>query len=175
MQNRLRYKKLFFFTGLLLWVCVANSAQKQSLHEMTDKKLAPDFVLKDIDGNEHRLSNYRGKVVLVNFWATWCPPCRDEMPSMDRAYKKFKKAGMVILAIDIGEDEDDIFKFTADYPVSFPLLMDKDSSVIRQWAVTALPTTYIVDPAGRLFYRAVGGREWDDDALITQLMSLQKK
>ncbi len=151
----------------------AHSAQLQSLHEVKNKKLAPDFTLNDIDGNEHKLSDYRGKVVLVNFWATWCPPCREEMPSMDRAYEKVKKTNVVILAINVGEDADAIFEFTGNYPVSFPLLMDQDSRVIKQWPVVALPTSYVVDPAGRLFYRVIGTREWDDDTLLKQLYALQ--
>ena len=140
---------------------------------MKDKPLASEFVLKDIDGKEYRLSQYRGKVVVVNFWATWCPPCREEMPSMERAYEKLKKSGILILAINIGEDEDAIFKFTADYPVSFPLLMDQDSRVINQWPVTALPTTYVVDPEGRIVYRAIGSREWDNEALLKKLEALR--
>ncbi len=154
-------------------ISVTQAAQRQSLHEVKDKPLASDFVLKDIDGKEYRLSQYRGTVVLVNFWTTWCPPCRDEMPSMERAYEKLKKSGIIILAINIGEDEDAIFKFTADYPVSFPLLMDQDSSVIKQWPVTGLPTTYVVDPKGHIVYRAIGSREWDDEALLQKLEALR--
>ncbi len=166
-------KILFISAVFFLYINVAYSVQPQSLHEVKNKIMAPNFILNDIDGNEHKLSSYRGKVVLVNFWATWCPPCRDEMPSMDRAYEKFKQSNIVMLAINIGEDEDTIFKFTGNYPVSFPLLMDQDSRVIKQWPVTALPTTYIVDPAGRLFYRAIGGREWDDEALVKRLNALR--
>ena len=164
---------LMFVGCVTLFFSVAQAAQRQSLHEVKDRPLAKEFVLKDIDGKEFRLSQYRGKVVLVNFWATWCPPCREEMPSMDRAYEQLKKSGIIILAINIGEDEDTIFKFTADYPVSFPLLMDQDSSVINQWPVTGLPTTYVVDPNGHIVYRAIGSREWDDEALLKKLNALK--
>jgi peroxiredoxin len=164
---------LIFFGCFVIWFNAAQAAQRQSLHEVKDKPLASEFVLKDIDGKEYRLSQFRGKVVIVNFWATWCPPCREEMPSMDRAYEKLKKSGILILAINIGEDEDAIFKFTADYPVNFPLLMDQDSRVINQWPVTALPTTYVVDPKGHIVYRAIGSREWDDEVLLKKLKALR--
>ncbi len=144
----------------------------RGLTEIPQRPLAPDFTLRDLDGNRHRLSDYRGRVVIVNFWATWCPPCRAEMPSMQRAWERLRKEGVVMLGIDVGEDEDTVFQFTADYPVEFPLLLDQDSSVIGRWPVRGLPTTFVVDPQGRLAYRAIGGREWDDPALLEQVRAL---
>ena len=144
-----------------------------ALHPVAERPPAPDFSLPDIDGAVHRLSDYRGKVVIVNFWATWCPPCREEMPSMQRAWERLRQEGVVILAIDIGEDQDTIFTFTADYPVEFPLLMDRESKVIAQWAVRGLPTSFVVDPDGRIAYRAVGGRDWDHPAVMETLTGLR--
>jgi len=137
--------------------------------------MAPDFALADIDGAIHRLSDYRGQVVIVNFWATWCPPCREEMPSMQRAWEQIQDEDIVILAIDVGEDEDTIFTFTADYPVEFPLLLDLDSRVIQEWAVRGLPTTFIVDTQGRIAYRAIGTRDWEDSALLNTLKQLHDR
>lgn len=144
----------------------------QGLSPVKDKPVAPEFTLPDLDGKIHRLSDYRGKVVILNFWATWCPPCRFEMPSMQTAWLQTKDRGVVILAINVGEDEDTIFTFTGDYPVEFPLLLDKDSKVIRQWSVRGLPTTYIVGPDGRIIYSAIGGRHWDDPKLLEKIMEL---
>ncbi len=144
----------------------------KGLTEVPGHPQAPDFSLKDIDGNTHRLADYRGKVLIVNFWATWCPPCRAEMPSMERAWKKERNNGIMILAINVGEDEDTIFQFTADYPVTFPLLMDQDSEVVGPWGVRGLPTTYVVDPSGHIVYRAIGGREWDDPELLDKVRAL---
>jgi peroxiredoxin len=146
----------------------------QGLTEVTDRPPSPDFLLTDMDGNRHRLSEYRGRVVIINFWATWCPPCRAEMPSMQRAWEQLKKEGILMFGIDVGEDEDTIFQFTANYPVEFPLLMDQDSSVIGQWPVRGLPTTFVVDPEGRIAYRAIGGREWDDPELLVLVRALKR-
>jgi len=145
----------------------------RGLTPVTDLPTAPDFKLSDVEGNVHRLADYRGKVVIINFWATWCPPCRAEMPSMQRAWEKLEKEGIVMLAINVGQNEDAVFRFTADYPVEFPLLLDQDSSVTGNYPVKGLPTTFIVDPQGRIAYRAVGGREWDDDELLAPVRALR--
>lgn len=133
---------------------------------------APDFELPDMDGALHKLSDFRGKVVVLNFWATWCPPCRYEMPAMQRAWEQVRDEDIVFLAVDVGEDADTVFMFLADYPVDFPLLLDQDAAVIEAYPVTGLPTTYIIDPQGRITHRAVGGREWDDADLLDTLRGL---
>ncbi|HEB58618.1 MAG TPA: TlpA family protein disulfide reductase [Gammaproteobacteria bacterium] len=130
---------------------------------------APDFVLTGEDGRTYRLSDYRGKVVVLNFWATWCPPCRFEMPAMERAWKKLRGSGVVILAINVGEDEDAIFEFFGNTPVTFPIPMDRRGEVVKAFHVTGLPTTYLVDPAGIVTHRAMGTREWDDAAMLAWL------
>ncbi|MCP3667254.1 MAG: redoxin domain-containing protein [Gammaproteobacteria bacterium] len=145
----------------------------QGLTKLSEISLAPDFVLTDVDGNQHQLSDYRGQVLIINFWATWCPPCRAEMPSMQRAWEQLEKEGILMLGINVGEDEDTIFLFSADYPVEFPLLMDSDSRVINQWPVRGLPTTFVVDIQGKIVYRAIGGREWDDPELLGFVRALK--
>lgn len=92
---------------------------------------------------------------------------------MQRAWEQLREEGMLMIGINVGEDEDTIFQFTADYPVDFPLLMDSDSAVTGRWPVRGLPTTYVVDPAGRLVYQAIGSREWDDPALLELVRALR--
>ena len=136
---------------------------------------APDFTLEDMDAKKFSLKDYRGKVVLLNFWATWCPPCRREMPSMERLYQKFKDKDFAVLALNQMEDGDQVFTFTGDLGVdlSFPIVYDKDSSVSRAYGVMGLPTTYLIDKKGNVRFRAIGGREFDHpevEKLILQLM-----
>ncbi|MCP4995342.1 MAG: TlpA family protein disulfide reductase [Gammaproteobacteria bacterium] len=154
-------------------LCIAQQAGV-GLTLLPDRPQAPDFELTDIDGNKHRLSDHQGQVVIINFWATWCPPCRAEMPSMQRAWEQLDKEGVLMLSINVGEDGDTIFQFTASYPVEFPLLMDQDSKVINQWPVRGLPTTFVVAPKGRIIYRAIGGREWDDPELLALVRALKQ-
>lgn len=146
----------------------------QTLHAAQTPQPAPDFELVDLDGALHRLSDYRGKVVVLNFWATWCPPCRYEMPSMQRGWERVRDEDIVFLGVNIGEDTDTVFTFLADYPVEFPLLFDEKAAVIEAYPVTGLPTTYIIDPAGRITHRAVGSREWDDAGLLAELRALRR-
>lgn len=134
---------------------------------------APDFSLTGEDGRTYRLSDYRGQVVVLNFWATWCPPCRYEMPSMERAYRQLRAAGVAILAVNVGEDETTVFAFTGRYPVSFPLPLDRDGSVIARYPVIGLPTTFIIDPRGYVTHRAIGGRAWDDARLLERLRRMR--
>jgi peroxiredoxin len=144
----------------------------QTLPAIKPAFTAPAFALRDIDGKMHRLSDYRGKLVILNFWATWCPPCRDEMPSMERARQKSQGDNIVILAVNVGEDEATIFEFTGSYPVEFPLLMDNAGQTVKRYPVTGLPTTYIIDPRGKVSHRAIGSREWDHPSILDELRAL---
>ncbi|MEZ5541738.1 MAG: TlpA disulfide reductase family protein [Pseudomonadota bacterium] len=123
---------------------------------------APEFTLADMDGERHSLSGYRGSWVLVNFWATWCPPCRKEMPALERLYQDYGERGLKVLALNQWEDADHVFSYMGELNVfpSFPILFDPDSRVADAWGVRGLPTTFLVDPQGRIVYRAVGGRDF---------------
>ncbi|HYQ70448.1 MAG TPA: TlpA disulfide reductase family protein [Gammaproteobacteria bacterium] len=159
--------------GLLLLSVGGTLHAGQNLTPVPGAIPAPDFELRDTDGRLHRLSDYRGKTVIINFWATWCPPCREEIPSMNRAWQQLREVDVAMLAVNMGEDEDTIFVFTADYPAEFPLLLDRDGAVTAQWPVKGLPTTYIVAPDGTIAYRAIGGRDWDDSEILETLRALR--
>ena len=173
-----KQKQKFIISFVLLFFCCIFSgtviAGKEPLHFVKGTPLAPEFSLEDVDGKRHDLKMYRGKIVIVNFWATWCPPCRFELPAMEKVWERLKDKGVVILGINVGEDEDTIFTFTADYPVSFPLLLDRDSSVTQKYPVIGLPTTYVINPSGKLIYKAIGTRDWNEDALVRKILELQK-
>jgi len=151
-----------------------DNAPPQLLFEVQTRPLAPDFLLEDMGGKKRQLSALRGKVVLVNFWATWCPPCRREMPSLEGLNQALKGADFEILAVNVGEDADtiDAFTSTLDTVPAFPIVFDRDSRVLKAWSVMGLPTTYILDKSGRIIYRAVGGREFDDPSILKQIRSL---
>ena len=131
------------------------------------RKPAPDFSLPDMDGKLHKLSDYRGKVVLLNFWASWCPPCRREMPSMEKLFLSLKGKPFQVLACDQQEDSDTVFSFTGqlDPEPTFPLLLDSKSAVSEAFGVPGLPTTFLIDKTGRIAYRAVGGRDFGHPAI----------
>ncbi len=159
---------------LLLVLSTVHAESAQTLLPIPERPMAPEFVLVDADGKQHRLSDYRGNVVAINFWATWCPPCLREMPSMQRLWDRWKNKNFVILAIDVGEDDETVFRFTIelDTPLEFPLLLDREGKVVAQWPVLGLPTTFILDKQGRVVYRAVGGREWDQAEFYGPIESL---
>jgi len=163
---------LILISLYLLSLSLSANPSVQTLTPLPEPIPAPDFQLADLDGQRHTLSALRGKVVIVNFWATWCPPCREEMPSMQRAWEQLRNRGVVMLAINVGEDEDTVFNFTANYPVDFPLLLDEESQVINQWPVRGLPSTFVIDNKGRIIYRAIGGREWDSESMLAPVRAL---
>ena len=158
---------------VLLAALTGAAHAEQNMTAIPGKIMAPDFVLQDTEGKTHRLSDYRGKPVIINFWTTWCPPCREELPSMNRAWHLLEKEGIAMLALNMGEDEDTIFIFSADYPTDFPILMDQSGEVIEQWPVKGLPTTYVIAPDGTFAYRAIGSREWDDKVLLDAVRALK--
>jgi len=171
---------LIVLAGLLLMLPVAMAGEskpagKAPLTPLPDMPLARNFELPDMDGKRHRLSDYRGRPVIVNFWATWCPPCREELPSMNRAWAQVQKEGIMMLAINVGESEDVIFPFMADYPIDFPVLLDQDGDTINRWPVRGLPTTFVIDPDGRIVYQAIGGRAWDDPKLLDMVRALSRR
>lgn len=134
---------------------------------------APHFRLIDLDNKIHTLADYNGKPLIVNFWATWCKPCREELPSFNRAWAKVNDQGIQMLAINIGEEKDAVFNFIKEYPIDFKVLLDPQSDELANWKMRGLPTTFIVDSYGRVVYRAIGEREWDNDELLAKILALK--
>jgi thiol-disulfide isomerase/thioredoxin len=163
---------------LMLVATVAVAEQPPLGHKMNPVSpplAAPGFTLPDMDGEMHSLEDFRGKVVMLNFWATWCPPCRREMPSMQRLYEKYRERGLTVVAVNQFEDPDLVFEFTGRLSLepTFPILFDRESRVSEQYGVKGLPTTYLLDKTGKIQFRAIGGREFDHpevEALIESLL-----
>ena len=138
---------------------------------------APAFTLKDMDEEKYSLADFRGKVILLNFWATWCPPCRREMPSMERLYQKFNGEHFTVIAVNQMEDGDHVFAFTGQLDVdpTFPVLFDTDSKVSSSYRVNGLPTSFLIDKQGKIRYRAIGGREFDHPEVEKQIKQLMQE
>ncbi|MFQ6078282.1 MAG: redoxin domain-containing protein [Thermodesulfobacteriota bacterium] len=122
---------------------------------------APDFTLPTLGDNPARLSNYRGKVVFLNFWATWCPPCREEMPSMQFLYHRLKGWDFEMLTVSIDtKGADRVQSFVATYGLTFPVLLDPNKKVYRLYGLTGVPETFIIDKNGEILLRIIGPRDW---------------
>lgn len=136
--------------------------------------LAPDFTLKTLDGNTVRLSELRGKkVVLINFWATWCPPCRLEMPTMQQIYSEYKDRGFEILAVNIESDaEQAISDFVKELRLTFPILLDPDMKVTRKFRVIGLPVSVLIDRQGIVRAKEIGYHDWTSRASRKQVETL---
>lgn len=164
--------KIVFISLLLASVSVSADWQQPELsHNLTPVKKvisASDFELSDMDEEKVKLSRYRGKVVLLNFWATWCPPCIREMPSMERLHQQVDAEAFKVIAVNQMEDADEVFAFTGQLDVdpTFEILFDTTSEVSQAYAVRGLPTTYLIDKKGNIRYRAVGGREFNHPEVI---------
>ena len=132
----------------------------------------PPLELKDLQGRDHRLEDYKGKVVVVNFWATWCEPCREEMPSMQRLKERMPGASFALLAVNYAEGNPRVEEFLKKVPVDFAILMDRDSAVSRRWQARALPYTVVLDPQLRIRYTVTGDLDWSAPEVEAALRKL---
>jgi thiol-disulfide isomerase/thioredoxin len=154
-----------------------SAGEKSLIQKLTPVKqsiMAPALKLQDMDEETTDLKDLKGKTVVVNFWATWCPPCRKEMASLGRLHQSTKDKNVEVLAVDIGEDDDAVFAFMAelDPTPEFTVLFNEDGSLMKSWKVRGLPTTFIINPKGEIAYFAIGGRNFDDPEIIKAITDL---
>lgn len=135
---------------------------------------APPLRLETLRGGVLDLSTMKGRVVVVNFWATWCPPCIEEMPTMQRLWEDMHARGLDVLAVNVGEPSDRIENFLRVFEPSleFPILLDNDGKAFQAWDVRGLPKTFIVDKSGRVIYEAEGGRDMSSEHIKERLRAL---
>ena len=133
---------------------------------------APSLALQDLDGRAHRLEDYRGKVVLVNFWATWCDPCREEMPSLNKLRAALDGRPFAILAVNLAESEARIRRFMERVPLDFPVLLDRNTAAAKAWQARILPASFVVGPDGRIRYSALGEVDWTEEQVRTAILDM---
>jgi len=157
---------------LVLSLCLTLNAQAANLKPFTANTPTPALKLTDLHGKTHDLHDYKGKIVLVQFWATYCGPCRKEMPSMNNMIKKMGNTPFKILAVDMGETEAEVKQFVKEVKPDFSILMDESGQSIGDWQVFAAPSNFIIDPQGNIRYTLFGGVEWDSDEIINKIKEL---
>lgn len=134
---------------------------------------APAFELKDIDGKKTALSEYKGKVVLLNFWATWCEPCRAEIPSLKSLYATLMDKGFVVLGVSVDTSEKTVRTFILDKKIAFPVLLDKEKDVyFDQYALMGLPTSFLINRDGIIVEKIIGERNWDSPDIKDKILRL---
>ncbi|MBO0587719.1 thiol-disulfide oxidoreductase ResA [Sporosarcina sp. E16_8] len=151
-------KKNRFITRLFVLTVLAgavvftiySSFTKEQYDVLKVGDVAPDFALVDLDGESHQLSGYKGQGVFLNFWGTWCAPCKKEMPAMDRQYEVYKNQGVQVLAVNIAESDLKVRTFAEQYDMTFPTLIDKTKSVMGAYSIRPLPTTILINPDGKI-------------------------
>jgi len=165
---------LVFSVVLLLAGCSEQGGEKSQTESGVDKgQAASDFTLTNMQGQQVTLSSLQGQVVVLNFWATWCPPCIEEMPSMEMLYRKYKDQGLVILAVNTEEDGKELVEnFLKKTPYSFPILLDPEADVQNQFNIFRLPETVVIDRNGIVADRVVGAIDWTGERAVQLIESL---
>ena len=160
------------FTLLAQVVAMSTALAVGTVTSAVAEDSAPDFTLKSRDGSNMRLSELRGQVVMINFWASWCGPCRQEMPLLDELYQQYEPLGFTLLGVNVEQDVADAERLLKDAPVSFPVLYDPDNSVTKAYDVVAMPSTILVDRDGNMRYVHHGYKPGYEDDYQTQIREL---
>ena len=153
--------------GLGLWTVAASQAATPHYADVLGLQLskeqieAPVFTLPDTSGRQVGLGDFRGRLVLLNFFATWCVPCREEMPAMERLHRRFQGQGLVVLALSVRESAGEVRAFVQELGLTYPVLLDGEAQVAYRFGVRPIPATYLIGVDGTLQWRAIGPRPWD--------------
>jgi thiol-disulfide isomerase/thioredoxin len=159
-------------TAMAMMGLLFNAGSHAAGFEARERQPAPELRASDLKGAPKTLADYRGKVVVLNFWASWCPPCLREMPSLERLRLKMAGRPLEIVALDSAETPEEVNAYLSMMKLGFPVLLDADGSNTRRWKVFALPTTFLLDAEGRVRYVLTGPTEWDEGEALRVIESL---
>lgn len=166
----MRLELLSLTVAAVVSIAVSSSCKKNPGPRVGD--MAPAFTLPDIDGEMHSLGDFRGRVVVLNYWATWCPPCVDEMPSLQRLHEALAEKGLAVVAVSVDERFSDIERFVKRFGLTFTVLHDEGMKVSRAYQTFKYPETYIIGRDGRLRSKVVGERDWVEPSVIRDMVTL---
>jgi peroxiredoxin len=138
------------------------------------ESMSRDFTVEDMNGKKVKLSDFKGNVVLLNQWATWCPPCKKEMPSIQRLFEKMKGKSFTVMAVSVGEKKETVAGFLKSNKYSFPIFLDPTGNATADYGTGSIPTTYLIDKNGKILGRIVGGIEWDNPKIVSLINELLK-
>jgi peroxiredoxin len=164
---------------VLFFLCLSGNADASSLSSKLDikpikgNKALPSIILEDLNGKKVDLKIFKGKVIFLNFWATWCGPCKEEMPSMETLYGQFKDRNFVFLTISVDyEGSKPVREFIERSGYTFPVLVDPKSETLDIFEVTGIPTTFVIDKQGKMLGKAIGPRNWNSPEIVSYLTQL---
>lgn len=173
--DRLKIGAVVVFMGIGLYFAL----QRDTPYPVEVGEYGPDFTLPDFTGgslapNPIHLYEHRGHIVLVNFWATWCAPCVEETPSLEKLSAQLQPMGVEVIAVSVDKDPAALAKFIAQYHLSFPVARDPDQTVASTYGTSVFPETYILDRQGRVAEKIIGGRDWEDPLLVSYVDTLAR-
>jgi thiol-disulfide isomerase/thioredoxin len=160
-----RMKKIHTTFVAIICLALTQVAGSRELSPYTAQPGTAVFDLPDVKGQQHKLEDYRGQVVLVNFWASWCPPCIQEMPVLEKLQQKLDEQPFEILAVNVGERKYRVWKFVKLINFGLPVLLDERKDTFNAWGASVLPTSFLLDKQGNIRYRVQGDTEWDSEAV----------
>lgn len=160
---------------LLILLSLPCAAARGELKAYRGDLTTPEIRLLDMQGQQQSLLDYRGNIVLVQFWATYCTPCRTEMPTMNRLLDKMRGKAFRIVTVNMAEPKDQVRRFLDEVPVKFPVLLDENDATLGRWKVFAAPANFILDKDGEIIYTLYGAIEWDNEEMVKRLSELSAR
>ena len=172
-MSKINLIKLLVLTSIVgLTVFLAFHSRKVEPVKQGDD--APNFTLPALKGKDISLSDFRSRVVVLNFWATWCPPCVEEMPSLETFAEQMKPFGVTVLGVSVDHDPEALQKFVADAQITFPIARDTGQAVASRYGTSKFPETYVIDSEGRIAEKLIGAVDWQDTQIVSRVRSLAR-